>query len=316
MRNLMKLLAVAAIITLFAGFAVAKTLQPVSKDIIVKDSYIGMDRGLLDCTGQVELTDGVTSFGDNTGMPNNVTTYGCSTWNESGGEVVHHIFFADEVEWSMVINMGGCDLDIAILDQCDEDLGCIGVSDSSVDGTGPGWIGDVYFVVDGYNEAACAFDITVTSTPYIPPEPIGFCDLVQDVDGVGVFTGDTCDGENLITSMDCSAYTENGFEHFYSVFMPAGSSFTVDLIHAIDSALWVLDGCEEPYACLAYADNEWPAGTETITYANPGGDTTVFLVVDSWSSDSCGAYEFMFTPTGGAIANEQLTFGEVKALFQ
>ncbi len=320
MRNLMKLLAVTAMLTLVCGVAAAKTLSFDSKDIPVKDTYYGMDRGLLDCSGQIELANGVTVYGDNTGAVNNVSLYSCSTWNESGGEVVYHVDFGvGDVEWFLDVTFDGCDLDIAVLDMCDEDLGCIGVANEDVNSVGEGWNGEVWFVIDGYNGAACAFDLTLTWNPYLPPEPVSFCDVVQPIEdgGAGMYFGDTCDGENLIASMDCSTYTENGFEHFYGVFMPAGSSFQVDLVHAIDSALWVLDSCVEPFTCLAYADDFYPDTNETIVYSNTTGmDITVFLVVDSWTTDSCGMYEFLFTPTGGAIANRVMDFGDVKSLYK
>jgi hypothetical protein len=262
-----------------------------------------------------ELVDGVTYYGTNVGAVNNVSSYGCSGWSETGGEVVYHIYLDGWYNWSMVINMAGCDLDVAVLDMCDETLGCIGVVDGNVNGIN-GWTGDVYFVVDGYNGAACSFDITVTLTPFTPPEPVTFCDLVQAVDGVGMFSGDTCDGQNLVASFGCIPYTEAGFEHYYAVTMPAGSSFTVDLAHSVDSAIWVLDSCVEPFTCLAGADDIWPAGGEFVSYANPGADTVVYLVIDSYGTGSCGPYEFTFTPTGGAVANEVMSFGGVKALFK
>ena len=315
MRNLLKLLSVAAVLVLAASLAAAGTLQTTSKDRIEKDSYIGMDRGMLDCSGQIELLDGVTAYGTNVGAVNNVSMYGCSSWSETGGEVVYHMYLDGWYDWAMVINMGGCDLDIAVLNMCDEDLGCIGVVDSSVNGIN-GWTGDVYFVVDGYNGAACTFDITVTLTPFTPPEPVAFCDLVQAVDGVGIFSGDTCDGQNLVSELDCISYAEAGFEHYYAVTMPAGSSFTVDLVHSVDSAIWVLDACAEPFTCLAGADEVYPDTGEFVSYANPGADTVVYLVIDSYGADSCGPYEFTFTPAGGAVANEVMSFGGVKALFK
>lgn len=321
MRNLMKLLAVVAIVTMVSGVAVAKTLNFNSKDIPVKDTYVGsVDRGLLDCSGQIELANGVTVYGDNTGLPSMVDLYGCSTWGETGGEVVYHVDFgAGDVDWTLTANFDGCDLDIAVLDLCDEDLGCIGVADSSVQSEGPGWTGDVWFVVDGYSGAGCAFDLTLDWSDYVPPAPISFCDVVEDIDGEGVvhFGGDTCDGVNNFFDLECAVWTENGFEDYYGVFMPAGSSFQVVLTHTVDSAMWVIDACAEPFTCLGYVDDEYPGTTETLVYSNTSGsDMTVFLVIDSYGTDTCGTYDFIFTPTGGAVANEDLSFGQVKSLYR
>jgi hypothetical protein len=312
----MKLLVVAALITMISGVAVAKNLQSQSKDIIQKDSFSGLDRGTLDCSAQIELTEGITYYGDNTGAVNNVSTYGCSTWDESGGEVVYHINFATEVEWSAVVNFDGCDNDLAVLDMCDEVLGCIGVANGSVDGTGPGWIGDVYFVIDGYGGTGCPFDITVTSTPYVPPVVESWCDLVETASGgAGSYSGDTCDGANNVESLGCEAYTEAGLEDYYGIFMPAGCVFTAEVTNTADGALWVLDACDGTGVCLAYADDTLGGDTEIISYTNTGGDTMVYLVVDSWGSGSCGTYDMNFI-TDCAIANEHLSFGEMKALYK
>ena len=77
-----------------------------------------------------------TYFGDNTGQPNNVTTYGCSLWDESGGEVVYHLFLPEPTMFSASITPNGCDLDLAVLDQCDENDGCLIVVTSGVEISG------------------------------------------------------------------------------------------------------------------------------------------------------------------------------------
>ena len=54
-----------------------------------------------------------------------------------------------------------------------------------------------------------------------------------------------------------------------------------------------------------------------MTYTNEtGADTMVYLVIDSYSTGGCGEYSFVFTPTGGAVANEIKSFGEVKAMYR
>jgi len=53
-------------------------------------------QGLLDCTGAIEIDLGTHPWvytGTNVGAANNVTSYGCSGWNESGGEVVFRVNF-------------------------------------------------------------------------------------------------------------------------------------------------------------------------------------------------------------------------------
>jgi hypothetical protein len=53
-----------------------------------------------------------------------------------------------------------------------------------------------------------------------------------------------------------------------------------------------------------------------VTYSNDSGfDQVVYLVVDSYGTDSCGAFTFDLE-TDCAVATEASNFGSVKALFR
>ncbi|MCB1183178.1 hypothetical protein KDM41_07080 [bacterium] len=316
MKKLLTIIALAAMTILVAGSVLAAAPAPMSstsKITPVKDEGPAGDKGLLDCSGAISIALDNVYYGDNTGAPNNVTTYGCSTWNESGGEVVYHLYLAAPAMFQASIAADAGDLDLAVLDQCDETLGCLIVVDSGVSTNVP-VSGDFYFVVDGYNGAASPFTFTIDSVAL--PEPVDFCDAVEDVFG-SYFTGTTCAGVNNVSALGCEAYTENGLEYYYEIFMPAGSSFTADVTNTADGALWVVDACVEPLNCLAYADDTFSGETETVSYTNASGsDMYVYLVVDSWGTDSCGDYTMNFAASGGAVAVENASFGTVKALFK
>ncbi len=113
----------------------------------------------LDCSGQIEVQLGGTYAGDNTGLPNNVTYYGCSDWEESGGEVVYHLYLEQPRLFEVVLT-SACDLDLAILNDCDAQLGCLEVTDDGAVTTLPQQ-GDFWFVVDGYEGAGCVFELAV-----------------------------------------------------------------------------------------------------------------------------------------------------------
>ena len=311
-----KFFVIMALLSLAAGTVLASPFVSMDKPV-VKQSAVEVNRGMLDCSNMIEVTLDNVYYGDNTGLPNNVTTYGCSTWDESGGEVVYHLYLDTPTMFEAFITPDGCDLDLAVLDQCDEDLGCLIVADSGVQTSSP-LTGDFYFVVDGYSGAGCPFTFTINTLT--PPEPVSFCDLLEDaaIGNGGVYTGDTCDGQNLISSMDCGTYTENGFEDYFEVVIPAGASFTATVTYdTADGALWLLDGCAEPFACLAYADDTLSGDPEVISYTNTSGsDMIAYLVVDSWGTDACGTYTLEFQSTGGAVANEVMSFGAVKALYK
>jgi len=312
-----KLIVLTIALGLVAGAAFAGVpdgaLRTINKIPPVKNSAVDGKVGLLDCSGAIEIALDNTYTGDSTGAPNNVTTYGCSSWDESGGEVVYHLFLAEAAMWEATLTASGCDLDLVVLDQCDENLGCLIVADSGVV-TNTAVSGDFYFVVDGYSGAACPFTFEIATVT--PPPPVEFCSSVEDVFGT-TFTGTTCTGVNLIESYECGTYTEAGLEYYYEIFMPSGSSFTADVTNTADGALWVMDACADPINCLAYADGTLAGAVETVSYANTtASDMYVYLVIDSYGTDSCGDYEMTFTSTGGSVAVEQAAFGAVKALYR
>jgi hypothetical protein len=267
----------------------------------------------LDCSGAVEISLDNVYNGTNVGAPNNVSAYACSPWNESGGEVVFHLYLAQPGMYEAFIETGGCDLDLAVLDQCDADLGCQIVVDSGVSTNVP-LSGDFYFVVDGYGGAECDFTFTINSLA--PPEPVDFCADVEQATGT-YFTGSTCGGVNAVSSLGCEDFGEDGLEVYYEIFMPAGGNFTADVTNTADGALWVVDSCSDPISCLAYADNTFTGETESVYYSNDtGSDTIVYLVVDSYGSASCGDYEMTITATSGVIATENSSFGVIKSLYR
>ena len=155
-------------------------------------------------------------------------------------------------------------------------------------------------------------------TGYVLPD-ISFCDLVQDAEGTGIFTGNTCDGQNLVYDLGCNYWTDNGLEHYYGVTVAPGGSFTATVIHESDTAAWILGNCSAPlgmYECLDHADDTYTGEAEVVSYTNDTGSVqVVYIVVDSWSTDSCGDYTLDFQGTD-AVANEVMSLGEVKSLYR
>jgi len=109
---------------------------------------------------------------------------------------------------------------------------------------------------------------------------------------------------------------EKGFQHQYEILVPAGANFDVALEHTVDSAIWLLDACDETYTCIGYADDVYPDPQEAISYTAGATDEVVYLVIDSYDDDSCGDYSFEFTSTGGAVATEIINLDGVKALYR
>jgi len=126
----------------------------------------------LDCSAAVEVELGQAYDGDNTGLPDNVSMYACSDWDESGGEVVYELVLDDpgvcyEVTGTLSDLIG--DLDVYFLGSCDEE-DCLTygntyfTSDCLEEGT-------YYIVVDGYGGAEGPFTLTVTCVECTCPLP-------------------------------------------------------------------------------------------------------------------------------------------------
>ena len=125
----------------------------------------------LDCSEQVEVQLGGTYSGDTTGLPDKVTYYGCSEWEESGGEMVYHLSLASPCRFEVALT-SAVDLDLAILTDCDEVLGCLEVTDDGAAASTPQQ-GDFWFVVDGYEGAEGVFQLSLTDLG-VPNESMSF----------------------------------------------------------------------------------------------------------------------------------------------
>ena len=139
-----------------AGIA-AGAIKEVGKIPVSKagDPTARSSQGLLDCSDvwDIELRGNSTVIhGTTVGATNNVSTYGCSPWNESGGEVIFRVVFPDDASWQVNLSGMSADLDLAVLDVCDELLGCLIVVDNGVYTSEP-VPGEHFLVVDGYNGA-------------------------------------------------------------------------------------------------------------------------------------------------------------------
>ena len=278
----------------------------------------------LDCSSATTVMLDNTYTGDTNDGVNNVSAYSCSSFDESGPELVFVLELTEPTMFTInLIPEAGVDLDLAVLSSCDEDLGCEIVADTGVNTLSP-ISGTIYLVVDGYNGAAGTFTLELIQDPL--PEPADACDEVMqplpgeegDVvpDGTYSFSGDTCGSTNHIEFLDCADFSEAGLDNFYEFTMLPGSTIDVTVTSTADGALWILDACAEPFTCLGYGDATLSGEPETVAYTNDtGAQQRVFLVVDSWGVDSCGTFTGEITVNGGVVGFELPSWGEVKARF-
>ena len=285
---------------------------------------VGGPKGLLDCSNAIPVELDMTYTGDtNTGV-NNVSFYSCSFFDESGPELVYELTLTEPANFSVnLIPEPGVDLDLAVLDQCDEDLGCLIVADTGVSTNVP-QVGTIYLVVDGFNGAAGSFTLEITEDPL--PEPIDACARVEQplpgsegdvLTGVFDIEGNTCGSPNTLELLPCADFIEEGADNWYELVLLPGATVDVSITNEADGALWLVDACSEPVNCLAYGDATLTSGVETVAYTNDtGARQVVYLVVDSYGADSCGAFSGTITLNPpGVISEGTESFGQVKARF-
>ena len=227
------------------------------------------------CPSAVTLTAEAPYNGTTNDGSSIITTYNCTSWNESGPEKWHVITTASTATITATLTNMSEDLDVFILNACNQN-GCNVYGNSSVTyENAPA--GAYYIVVDGYNGVSGTYTLTVEVTA-----PTSSCSNVTTLtDGV-TYSGSTVGMSSATNSYNCSSWDESGPEQWHKITTSATSTITAELGNlSNDLDVFILDSCD-PNACLAYGDS-------TATYSNaPAG--TYYIVVDGYAGNS-GAYE-------------------------
>ena len=123
-----------------------------------------LNKALLNCGSAIPINCGETVNGTTIGSTNNVSTYGCNAWNESGPEKVYMLQTTAPGTITATLSNETADLDIIILDACSES-NCL--AQGMTTATVPNATAGMYFiVVDGYNGAKGNFTLTVNCSGY------------------------------------------------------------------------------------------------------------------------------------------------------
>ncbi len=171
---------------------------------------------------------------------------------------------------------------------------------------------------------ATAILLIAATAAAIPPPIYDFCPVVVEVqpDALGHFTytGDTCDGDNLVVDHDCPVWTQtHGSEDYFAIALDSGASFTAAVSHEGDAMLMVTAECivyGTMFTCLAGSNTTGPGGIESVTYVNDTGDAAVvYLVIDTEDTADCGGYAMVLS-VHGTVPATTTSWGTIKRSYR
>ncbi len=306
MRIWRTLLVLTVVLTLAVGPALAGK---------IKTDPVLTSRGALDCSGAIPLACGDLVSGDNTGMPNNVETYSCTGWTESGGEVVYTFTLDGDYSVTGTLSNMGADLDIWLLGSCDES-DCLAYGNTSF--TADLAAGTYYVVVDGYNGAESTFDLALECNPILPPPtelPGGeTCADAVDLQQASLnrFSVDLTTYANDYFECGSFSWSFNGPDAVYKIYLQAGETFTATESGSCDMAMYLVTDCADTYgSSVACSDNCCSGADEVISYVAEA-EGWYYLIVDAYTGSGCPVVITIDAP----VANENASWGAVKAQYK
>ncbi len=269
------------------------------------------------------------------GSTNQLTSYSCSPWNESGPE--YAFIFTAPTDSYVTATLSGLssDLDVFVIEDtgngCETD-DC--VEYGNTDTTFVALAGSTYYViVDGFNGAQGPFSLHMQCGDCGD----GNVDPGEECDDGNTTAGDGCDascaiesvtcsaawtltcGEedrwstsnygatDILDSYSCSSWDETGPEYIYDFVAPYTGQVTValsDLDTGVDLDMFVLD--EDGGVCAS--DNCIGYGSLSETFSAVQGET-YYLVVDGYQGDE-GNFTINLNCAGGTCGDGVLNVGE------
>jgi len=121
------------------------------------------------CAAPIPIACGSVIGGDNAGYSNNISSYSCSTWDETGPEVIYQYTLDPGSNYTVTATLTywEADVDIFLLSSGGCDSGqCMGTIEGGNSMTAYNVTpGDYYISVDGYSGATSPYTFTLTCTP-------------------------------------------------------------------------------------------------------------------------------------------------------
>ncbi len=274
--------------------------------------------GVCNSVGTLTANSSISSANDDPGSTDAVNTWGCTSWDESGPEIVWSFTAPVDGQGTVAISLPGwfntSDLDVFVLDGA---LGCNPAACVAYGAESTTWTATAgstwYIVVDGYQGDSSDFDLDLSfqsSSEFncgdgVDDDGDGQADCddsdcaasssCQCVDEFSLSCGSTDawytgsgQGSDVVDGYSCVSWAETGPEYAYSFTPTADASVTVELTPAsgIDLDVFVLGGTCTGAGCVAYGDN-------SVTWSATAG-TPYHVVVDGYSGDA-GDYSLSVT---------------------
>ncbi len=233
----------------------------------------------VNCDDAIELTCGVAYTGTTVGGNDYVDSqWGCTSFNESGPEVVHTITTIGPGDITATLSNEASGLDVFILNACRVDS-CQAFGFSSATMTNAP-AGTYYIVVDGYNEAEGAYTLTVDGNCSMD------CASATPISCGETISGTTVGAGNNITNYGCVG-GDNGEDKIYSITTIGSGTITAALTNESDTGLeiFILNACNVD-SCMAWG------GSTAVTSTVPAG--TYYIVVDGYPTAS-GSFDLTVT---------------------
>lgn len=298
------------------------------------------NRAVFDCTpGQTQdLFIGFqNSFsGDTSTGTNQISSYPCAPWNESGPENIIQLEVAagDTIQLQVWFTDPDpeLDLDLFLLNACDTDS-CL-ISDNTefvIDLVG----GTYYLIIDGYQGAAGSYSVSV-AVRYAGVPPFvcspSYSTVVDITQPEFNFSGNLWEQYDAVQGSSCSPILLKGGEQWFSVVMPPPadnqfggkdfSQFTANITQVyenLDIGFWLFNGCGADAVCLAYVNKGTAGQPEQLTYRNESDqEIEVYLGVDCFRpADALGTgfYDIQFI-SDVVVPTEKTSFGSLRALYR
>ncbi len=178
-----------------------------------------------------------------------------------------------------------------------------------------------YFVKITHYGSTSTGTYILTATAAVPPPPPPANDTcagaIPIAHGAFMITGSTVSATNdyVLGSGSCTGYSANGGDVVFTLGLEAGESFEVTMTtDGFDDSIYLISDCADDFLSCVAGDDAYPDGS-TFLFVAPT-DMQLFLIVDGYGASSNGEFTITGFNGGNVIANDDMSFGLLKANYR